>query len=334
MKPRLKRWLGSLLSLSLLLLLFFLPGPPWSSRVHHMLNRVIVKAEMSFARWGGHEPRLLSLSGKLDVPGALVQALDSRSGWAALADNQGRFVLLDVMWWYPRASYDLVVSTNEEKGELVKVTAPERFPESGVFDIGQVNLNQSSEAQLAALPGVASITYQDYDARNNEYYKELFDKLTAGSISDEEKISAINDYVGTKRNPEETQWELGSPRRTLETGSGSCGHMSAAMRMLLATGSYKAREIHLSDGKTPPATHAVVEVFYGGEWHLYDPTFGVKFLNQDGQVASYKEVRLDTTLITEDLFERSEPRKRGELAALLTSMYRTGFHHFYCFKDK
>ena len=111
-----------------------------------------------------------------------------------------------------------------------------------------------------------------------------------------------------------------SPRRILETGSQYCGHLSAAMATLLASGHYPVREIHLSNGQNPPSTHAVVEVFYGGAWHLYDPTYGTVYRNGNGEVASYKELRLDPSLIKAELFQRFDPDYRAALkkAGLLT----------------
>jgi len=314
-------------------LVLFFPGAPWAGRVRHSLKRITVKAEMKLARWRGHEPRLVSIAGQLNAPGLQVQALDSRSGWATLTGNDGRFVLPDVMW-YPGASYDLVISSDESTGRLIKVRAPETFPESGVFGAGELDSGRGAQVLIASLIGVNSVTLEDLDSANNDYYKDLFGKLTEGKQSDEDKIGALCDFVATKLNYAETQRELGSPRRVLERGSEYCGQLSAAMETLLVVGGYRTRAINVIDAKTPPGTHVVVEAFYDGGWHLYDPTFGVKFQNKDGQIASYKEVRLDTSLITVDLFAKFDSDFRRHLMELLPGAYRTGYHHFYYFKDK
>jgi hypothetical protein len=333
MRLRSKRLPVLLICLLLLTLALFLPGLPWAARVGHSLRRTIVKAEMTLARWEGHEPRLASIAGRAGTPGAEIYAVDSRSGWATLADREGRFLLPDVMW-YPRATFELVMTTNGDNGKLVSVTGPEKLAADGGFDVKAIDFEQGREVNLSSLPGANALTRMGYDEENARYYKELFDKLTAGSESDDERVNAINEFVAGKLNYEETQWELGSPRRILERGSQYCGHLSDAMATLLATGGYPVRTVNLTDGKNPPGTHVVVEVFYAGAWHLYDPTFGVKFLNKDGSVASYKDVRLDTSVITEGLFLRYKPEKRRELAAWLPTVYDTGFHHFYRFKDK
>lgn len=333
MQPRLKRFSALVLCLLLLMLVLSLPGLPWSGRLRHSLRRTIVKTKMSYARWSGHKPALVSIAGRVNTPCAEIQALDSRSGWATLADREGRFLLPDVMW-YPGATFDLVMTTGEENGRLVTVKGPEEIPPNGILNAEGIDFEQGLEVNLVALPGANATTQVDYDADNAGYYGELFDKLTAGKESDEARITAVCDYVAGKLNYEETEWELGSPRRILESGSQYCGHLSEAMATLLATGGYPVRIVNLTDGKNPPGTHVVVEVFYLGEWHLYDPTFGVKFLKKDGGVASYKDVRLDTSRITEDLFVRFKPKKRREIAALLFGVYGTGYHHLYCFKDR
>lgn len=328
-----KRWAVLLLCLSLFVLVLFFPGSPWAGRVRHSFKRTTVSVEMKMARWRGHEPRLVSIAGQLNGPALQVEALDSRSGWATLTGRDGRFVLRDVMW-YPGASYELVISSDGSTGRLIKVRAPETFPESGVFSIGELDLSRGAEVELGSLIGVNSVTLEDFDSENSDYYKDLFDKLTAGKQSDEEKIGAINDYVASKLNYDETQWELGSPRRVLERGSEYCGHLSAAMETLVASGGYRTRAVNVIDGKNPPGTHVVVEVFYDGGWHLYDPTFGVTFQNKDGQVASYKEVRLDTSLITEKLFAKFDADFRRDVMDLLPGAYETGYHHFYYYKNK
>jgi len=333
MRHRWKRWAVLLLCLSLFLLVLFFPGSPWARRIRHSIKRIAISDELKLARWRGHEPRLVSITGQLNAPGLQVQALDSRSGWAALTGGDGKFVVRDVMW-YPGASYELVISADEIKGRLIKVRAPETFPVNGVFSVGDLEASGAAEVDLDSLMGVNAITIKDFDFENGDYYKELFDSLTAGKQSDEEKIGAINDFVASKLNYEETRVELGSPRLVLERGSEYCGHLSAAMETLLASGGYRTRAVNVIDDKDPPGTHMVVEVFYDGGWHLYDPTFGVRFHNKDGQVASYKEVRLDTSLITESLFEKFNAGFRRHLMELLPSAYGTGYHHFYYFKDK
>src|SRR6185503_13556698 len=159
------------------------------------------------ATWQGVEPRLISISGRIDAPGARVQALDSRSGWASLADDDGNFLLRDVMW-YPNAEYDLIVSTDESAATMTTVRAPSTFPENGKFSIGDLDISRGASVDFESVIGNNSITWEDFDFKNTEYYKDLFDKLTSNKESDEEKFIAINAYVASKLNYAETEFEL------------------------------------------------------------------------------------------------------------------------------
>jgi hypothetical protein len=333
MRIRLKPTIVALSVAAITLLLLFLPGLPWSARWQHSVKRVAVKVEMKLAKWRGHPPKLVSIAGRLNGPGIRVEALDSRSGWATLSDREGHFVLPDVMW-YPGASYELVISKDDSTGRLVNVRAPQTFPEGDAFDVGELDADRGSPVELTSLVGDNSVTREEFDSENREYYKQLFDKVTEAKQSDQEKVEVINDFVASKLNYDQTQRELGSPRRVLEDGSEFCGHLSTAMETLLTVGGYQARALHMSDGKEPLGTHVVVEVFYGGKWHLYDPTFGYKFQNEQGEVLSYNDVRLNTNLINQNLFARFTPKAQRRLAALLAGIYGTGFHHYVCFKGK
>jgi Transglutaminase-like superfamily len=333
MRVRLKTTIIVTALVCVTLLLLFVPGLPWSARCRHYVKRTLIRAEMKLATWQGHEPRLMSIAGRLNAPAIGVQALDSRSGWATLTDREGRFVLPDVMW-YPGATYDLVISRDESTGRLLNVRAPEAFPQGGVFNAGELDADQGSAVEIASLVGDNSLTREEFDSKNRDYYKQLFDRVTAGRQTDAETVEAINDFVASKLNYDQTQRELGTPRRVLEEGSEFCGHLSTAMETLLAVGGYRTRALHMSDGKDPLGTHVVVEVSYGGKWHLYDPTFGYKLQNEQGEVLAYKDVRLDTSLINEDLFTKFTPKFRRRLAPLLAGIYGTGYHHYYYFKGK
>jgi hypothetical protein len=333
MRIRLKRAAIVFLAILIVVLVTVLPGAPWSARAHHTLERAIAKAEIRFARWRGQNPRLASIKGRVNSPGLQIEALDSRSGFAGLADNEGNFVLPDVMW-YPEATFELVITDGDSVGRLIEITAPHQLPENGEFNVGELDIVQGTPVNVEPLIGLNSITLDDFDSRNSDYYKKVFDRLTAGEHSDEDRVAAINDYVATRLNYDETQWELGSPRRVLERGSEYCGHLGTAMQTLLSIGGYTARAVHMSDGNRPPGTHVVVEVLYRGAWHLYDPTFGLKFLKKDGEVASYKDVRLDTSLISEDLLARFPHKVRRELMTLLPAVYGTGYHHYFYFRGQ
>ncbi len=311
----------------ILALLLFLLGLPWSAQYRHKLKRMIVNAEITLNKLWGHEPRLVSIAGNTGLAGARVQVVDSRSGWATLCDADGRFILPDVLW-YPGATYELVVSTDQNAGTIVKVNSPQWMPQSGIIDAGRITLPADSELDLTDLPGLNSITKERYDTENRDYYRKVLNEIIAGNISDEERVVAVNDYVATRLNYYESQWELGSPRRVLERGSQYCGHLTMAMATIIAV-AYPVRIINLRDSTTPPNTHAVVEVFYDGDWHLFDPTFGAKFRNNNGRIISYKELRLNPGSISPESFSMFSQKHPSVSLDSLFSVYTSGHHHFY-----
>ena len=300
---------------------------PISRRLRHQASRAMVRAEMQLSTWRGNPPRLASVTGQLDQAGAEVQALDSHSGWAALSDRDGRFTLPDLLW-YPGARYDLLISTDYDSARFARVSSASALPPDGVVQAGSIT-PAGDPVSLRGQPGVSSYSREPYDRQNRDYYLDLYGRLTAGKKSDEQKVDAVNQFVGTKLNYEQTGWDLGSPRRVIEQGSQWCGHLAIAMATITVS-AYPTRIIHLMDTSAPPNTHAVVEVFYGGGWHLYDPTFGVRFLDENGQVASYKQLRLNPALVSMDAYAAYQRLYPGANSlSWMPGAYSSGYHHFF-----
>lgn len=286
-----------------------------------------MKAEIKVAGWRGREPGLAQVSGKLPAGGEQIEILDSPSGWAATADADGKFTLPDVMW-YPGAHYELIVTANVYNVRYIKITAPETISAERKIDIGELNTEAGSQINTMNLPGQNSITYLRYDEGNTDYYRESCEKMTAGKLSNEEKILSLNARVGKKLKYEEIGWNYDSARPILERGSRYCGHLSFAMAAIAEAGNYNTRLINLSDGAN---AHTVVEIFYDDTWHLFDPTLGLFFKNKNGVIASYKELRLDPGLIKQTVMERKNGEGE-ELLSWLPNVYASGVYHCYYFK--
>jgi hypothetical protein len=303
------------------------PGLPWSATNRHRLKKIVAKAEIKLSNWLGNKPRLISIAGETGTPGARVQALDSPSGWATFCDAQGRFTLPDVLW-YPCATYELVVSTDENTGKIVTLSAPPFYPSTGVMQVGNLPLQSARQVNVKDMPGDTSYTYEYFDLQNRDYYRSLFEEITLGKKTAEEKVEAVNRYIAERLNYRETQFEIGSPRRIIEVGSQYCGHLGDAMATLLAV-AYPVRTIHLTDGATPANTHVVVEVFYDYAWHLYDPTFGVRFKDRDGKVVSYSELIVNPDLVSLDGFSAFQQKYPKIALRVLPDIYTSGHHHYY-----
>lgn len=311
----------------LIILGLLLPGLPWSAYFRYQLKKVVRTSEMKISKWQGSESRLLCIAGTLDFPGARVRALYSPSGWATVCDAKGKFTLSDVAW-YPGATYDLVFSDNETTGQMIQVDAPLTYPSSGIMNVGNLTLRSAQEVNLTDLLGDTSYSYERFDWQNRDYYRNIYNEIIQSTRPDELKLAAVNHYVSERLNYKETQWELGSPRRVIEYGSQYCGHLADTMATLLAVG-YPVRVLHLKDESTPPHTHVVIEVFYEGSWHLYDPTFGVEFLNANGKVASYKELRLNPELISPAIFSHYRQKYPQIALDYIPNIYTSGHHHYY-----
>jgi len=343
MKKPLRRLAVSFLLIVSVGMAIFLPVFPWSARCRHVVKRVLERTEMRVAAWRGTSPGLITLSGKLvarqqAVRGAEIEALDSRSGWATLANADGEFILPDVQW-YPRATYTLIITLNDYQRRQVEVEAPARYPTDGTLRLGELELKDCCSIDAPDMPGRNSVSVVAYDRANHVYYQSLFEELTAARASDEERLATIAQYVAgrltieaTGQTATPTRLEAESPRRVLESGSRHCSQLAMVFATIAEAGNYKTRIIDLIDGPRQPSAHMVVEVYYGDRWHLYDPVAGVAIRRADGRVASYREVRLEASTHLPQTIPAHLPALAGSYAEGVANLYRSGLHHYYYLK--
>jgi hypothetical protein len=109
---------------------------------------------------------------------------------------------------------------------------------------------------------------------------------------------------------------------------GACSKGAHSTAAILAAG-YSTRIVHLGDDAVPRNTHALVEVFYEGGWHLYDPTYGVSFKDDTGRVLAYRELRLDPTPVAREPFAQYRRKYRWAKFDWMPGIYASGFHHYY-----
>ncbi|HLG14242.1 MAG TPA: transglutaminase-like domain-containing protein [Blastocatellia bacterium] len=329
-----KRIVAACAGAAVLLGVLLWPGLPWSEKLRLNLRRAYVKAEVRIARWRGAEPRLASIAGRLArtgagantdaLAGARVLAVESTSQYGALSDVRGEFLLPHLMW-YPGAEYTLIIAPGVDRRTRLTVSAPPSYPEGGVIKLGELRLDGEDEV-AATEPGVRPM---DYDDRNDEFYRALFDQLTSNAETDRQKLEAINRYVATRLNYKEPARSFESPRLILERGSAYCVNMASAMAALTVAGKYPTRVVHLSDTPEYSHTHTVVEIHYADQWHVFDPTWGLFFLNNNGVVASYKELRLNPGLITPAAFQRLDREASREILEWMPRTYGSGIHQLY-----
>ncbi|HET9533190.1 MAG TPA: transglutaminase domain-containing protein [Blastocatellia bacterium] len=322
----------ALTGILLLIIVLFWPAFPWSGQLRYTLRRTVVKAQAAFAARQNGEPKLVSLTGQLSGSGAFSQALkgaqivatESASGYAAMTDSEGKFMLPHLLW-YPGATYNLTITADIYHVRHFKVATPPAYPGNGIVDVGQLNLQEGYIVQRNNRP----ISYLKYDGENDDYYRGLFNRLTEHAITDHQKIDAINKYIATKLNPKEDAWSFNSAREIIERGAPHCSNLSFAMAIIVAAGGYPARTVHTIDTIDYLNTHVSVEVFFGDRWHLYDPTYGIFFLDGMGRVASYKDLRLNPDLITPAAFQGFDPRTIRSILEWMPKAAGSGFHQIY-----
>lgn len=330
MKRAVKFSAATILVLTLITVALFSPALPWSARMRQNLNRFVVRAEARMARLQGKQTRMVSLRGRLagigaqveSLKGARVFAIESISGYTALTDATGRFILPHITF-YPGAVYNLVVLSDLQTARQFTLTAPDT--QSDVIDFGEVDFKSGSDISYKNTP----VRYMRHDIENNKYYREVFDRLTAELRADEEKIDAICRHIAARLVQNEKEREFESPREIIEQGGNLCSHLALAMAAITEAGNYPTRTVHTSDSVEHRNTHVVVEVYYKNRWHLYDPTYGAHFLNRRGSVASYKELRLDPDLLTPEAFRGLRPRTVQDILGWMRGTYRSGYHQIY-----
>lgn len=335
MKAFVRRVLAATLCIALLLAALLWPGLPWSARCRHALKKLAVKADMKVSAWQGEPSKIISLTGRVFIKqpnkeyikGAEVEALDSVSGWAALTDSDGKFFLPDVIW-YPRAKYTLILTVSPYQVRQIEATAPADYPETGSLNLGELDFDRACQIDSTEVQGSNSNHFIEYDKSNDDYYRALFEELTAGKESDEEKLDAIARYISGRRTDDAIEVNHLSPRQTIGRGSPKRG-LALALATIAAAGNYRVRLIDLIDNPIQPTAHMVAEIYYDDGWHLYDPLLGRAFSNIAAQAASYKDIRLDTSLIGSDAGMQSLIQALGYGQNSMTDIYCSGIHHYY-----
>jgi hypothetical protein len=186
------------------------------------------------------------------------------------------------------------------------------------------------EVGAGELHGVNSVSFIDFDAENLAYYQGIFDVLAAGKTSDAEVVGAINEYVASRYVSRGYATTSESPRRTLEEGSGLSGYLCLAMAAVARAGGYDVRVVQVAADAPDGSVHTLVEVFYGGQWHAYDPAYGRSVPAAVGGVASYEELRRNPGLVARAEFR--DVHRVGWKTDELPGLYTSGIHHYYEFK--
>jgi hypothetical protein len=326
---KLKRFKWLVAGLMLLLAFLFWHELYRSTGPDPKFTRLRARVGAKIAELRNQKPRPVLLSGRLIGSGALIEALrgaqvvaaETTSGYASMADGDGRFTLPHLIW-FPGATYTLFITASIYDVRCITVSAPITYPSDGIIDAGELQIDVGLEIPFRESP----VRYIGYDTENSNYYRMLFEQLTATAETHHEKIDAVSKYVATRHNP---LVSFRSARQILERGGRYCSDLAFAMAAIAAAGGYPTRTVHTSDTPQYLHTHVAVEVYYDYFWHIYDPTYGIFFLNRTGIVASYKELRLDPGLITLEGFRKVDPGIARSALEWMPQAYGSGLHQIY-----
>lgn len=344
MKPETRRYRLAAAGLLVLAAMAVLPGFPWSARCRHMIKRLGLRIEVSAATLTGQPPRLVSLQGRLVIrqpearalAGAEVEAIDSVSGWAALSDENGSFTIRDVAW-YPGVRYTLLIAPNPYQARELRIGAPDGDSVDSAIQLGELSFDRACPVDIGQVPGRQSISHLTYDKKNADYYRQLFHALTTESNSDVAKIAAVNHYLSTRLITRSEDQRLEDPilrdseppRCAIESGTSYCGKLALALATIAESVDYKTRLIDLFGSGPLCDAHAVAEIYYDDQWHLYDPTSGLSYKNHLGQVASYKELRLRPDLMPPGTPPMHLPALRNLDRDWFAGLFQAGIVHYY-----
>jgi hypothetical protein len=108
-------------------------------------------------------------------------------------------------------------------------------------------------------------------------------------------------------------------------GAGFCDDRASVLHWIWRALGYNARVMALNG-------HVVAEVMVGGRWEMYDPDYGIYYLDRKGVVASVEDLQGDPSLVSNPVTpirDRSHAAYDSWLAALYASADDNGPSAFY-----
>lgn len=271
---------------------------------------------------------LVAIAGSVDAPGSRVYVVGSKAGWAFGTGPGGRFVVPGVRR-QPGGAYDVFVSSGADAGRLVTVRAREAASEGEPVEVGLVRFADGREVAAESIPGLDVAGRIRFDEANRAWYEGVFKGVTAHCTTDAGRIDAVHRFVASRFTTPATPEPSASPRETIENGSRYSGPLTLAMATLAHAGGYAVRVVDMT-AEGSLVSHGAVEVFYDGEWRLYDAAYGARALNSVGGVAGYGGLlQFPELLASLDLSAEARPGWRTDE---IRRFYGSGIHRVYHFE--
>ncbi|HUU28159.1 MAG TPA: transglutaminase-like domain-containing protein [archaeon] len=150
------------------------------------------------------------------------------------------------------------------------------------------------EATADCLYSSYTPTTVDYRYGSRPFLEKAVRRVTAGLISDREKVLALMRYVrDLSPNPERNDLFVGgTEEEIIKKRAWVCSEKARALIILWQVAGYPSRYVGHHIGG-----HATTEVYFEGKWAYIDVR-GKYFLNQEGRFASTWEIWKNPSLIT------------------------------------
>ncbi len=265
-------------------------------------------------------PPVAALAGSLPSAFVRVSLPSSDAGWSAFTNLEGRFVIRDAGVREGDTVSLVVESGGSDRRSIVfRVPAGD---DSGTADLGYIDA-----AAMSAMDDGAHYPEErvvPFDRVNLEWYRGVAAAVTAGLATDHDRINALNVFVARRYARPLDNEPTDTPRRTIEAGTLFSGPLPVALATLTQASGYPTRLVALSAPRPVDIEHTVVEVFYDGRWHLFDPAFGIAAVNDLGENSNLEDLVRHPSLI--DRMPYAEAVRPGWRGAEIPALFRSGVH--------
>jgi DNA-binding SARP family transcriptional activator len=265
-------------------------------------------------------PHVAAVAGSLPTAFVRVSLPSSDAGWSAFTNSEGRFVIRDAGVREGDTVSLVVESGGSERREIVvRIPAGD---ESGTADLGYVDA-----AAMTPIDGAVRHLAErvvPFDRVNLEWYRGVAAAVTAGLSTDHDRVNALNVFVARRYSRPLDNDPTDTPRRTIEAGTLFSGPLPIALATLTQASGYPTRFVALSAPRPVDIEHTVVEVFYDGRWHLFDPAFGMAAVNDLGEISNLEDLVRHPSLI--DRMPYAEAVRPGWRGAEIPALFRSGVH--------